>query len=86
MDSLGVNTYRTARNLSRFMRSRGLKSAMVITQYFHIYRSKLALEKSGVQPVYSAHANFFEWRDAYSTLREAIGVYAYQFRDYDSPR
>ena len=76
-DSAGQNTYATARNASLLMKEKGFKSAFVISQYFHISRCRLALRKFGVTKVSAAHANFFEARDIYSTLREVIAFYAY---------
>lgn len=82
VDSGGSNTYLIARNSSRIMRRHGMRSAMVITQYFHVSRSRLALRRFGVSPVYGAHARFFEWRDFYSTGREVAGYIAYSLRSY----
>jgi len=82
-DSAGNNTYLTAKNAARFMQERGLSSAIIITQYFHVPRAKLALERFGVSQVYSAHANFFEARDVYSTAREVIAFCTYLVRSYN---
>jgi vancomycin permeability regulator SanA len=82
VDSNGANTFLTAKNAAQIMREKNLQSALVISQYFHISRSKLALKRFGVAPVYSAHADFFEWRDVYSTAREVVGFYSYCFRSY----
>ncbi|HEY9402440.1 MAG TPA: YdcF family protein [Pyrinomonadaceae bacterium] len=83
VDSSGLTTYLTARNASRMMRENGWQSAMVVTQYFHVPRMRLALKRSGVVPVFSAHAQFFELRDVYSTAREVVGYGAYLLRaDY----
>jgi vancomycin permeability regulator SanA len=81
-DNLGANTFLTAKNAAQIMREKHLESALVISQYFHISRSKLALKRFGIAPVYTAHANFFEWRDLYSTAREVVGFYSYFLRTY----
>jgi uncharacterized SAM-binding protein YcdF (DUF218 family) len=73
MDSEGRTTFATAVNLQRLMAQRGLTSAMVVTQYFHVPRTKLALRKAGVGTVHSVHARYFELRDLYSIPREVIG-------------
>lgn len=83
VDSHGANTYLTAQNAARLMRERHWQSALVVSQHFHISRSKLALRRFGVSLVYSAHAEYFETRDLYSTARETIGYYSYLFRGYD---
>lgn len=79
-DSAGRNSLLTARNAAALMGERGLKSALVVSQYFHVSRSRLALRKAGVKPVYSAHARHFELRDLYSIPREVLGYYAYLLR------
>jgi vancomycin permeability regulator SanA len=83
VDSGGATTRLTARNASRMMRENGWQSAMVVTQYFHVPRTRLALKRSGVTPVFSAHAQYFERRDVYSIAREVAGYGAYLLRaDY----
>ena len=82
-DGGGTTTYRTARNAAEVMRRNGWGSALVVSQYFHIARTRLAVERYGVKPVYSAHAEYFELRDLYSLAREVIGYGAYLVRRYD---
>jgi vancomycin permeability regulator SanA len=77
VDSLGYNTGATARNSAAIMRARGLTSATVVTQYFHISRTRLALRAQGIDPIRTAHARLLEWRDVYSTLREVAAMVAY---------
>ncbi|MEP7218001.1 MAG: YdcF family protein [Bacteroidota bacterium] len=81
-DSNGLTTYHTARNSVAIMKLHGWTNAIVVSQYFHIPRTILAMERSGISPVYSAHANYFEPRDIYSTLREVPGYIDYLFRSY----
>jgi vancomycin permeability regulator SanA len=82
-DGEGLTTSLTARNAAQVMKERGWQSALVISQYFHISRTRLAVESYGVRPVYSAHAEYFELRDVYSIAREVIGYGAYLVRRYD---
>jgi uncharacterized SAM-binding protein YcdF (DUF218 family) len=83
LDSGGNNTYLTARNAARMMGENGWQSAMVVSQYFHVPRMRLALKRSGVTPVFSSHAQYFELRDVYSIAREVVGYGAYLLRtDY----
>jgi vancomycin permeability regulator SanA len=83
VDSGGATTYLTAKNAARIMRENGWQSAMVVSQYFHVPRMRLALKRSGITPVFSAHAQYFELRDIYSIAREVIGYGAYLLRaDY----
>lgn len=77
MDSVGVDTRATAVNAAAIMRAKGWRSATVVSQYFHVPRSKLALSQEGVAEVRGAHPAFFEARDLYSIPREVIGYAAY---------
>ena len=82
VDSEGLNTFASARKTQQLMSERGLSKALVITQYFHVPRSKLALKKFGIPTVYSAHARYFEGRDLYSIPREIAGMLKYTLRNY----
>ena len=77
MDSFGTDTAATAKNAAVYLRINSLKSALVATQYFHVPRTKLALERNGVKVVGASHARYFEMRDIYSTLRETAAYAAY---------
>lgn len=81
-DSAGVNTYASARNVKAILAERGLRSVLVISQYFHVPRSRLALARFGIAPLYWSHARHFEWRDLYSIPRELVGLVRYAMRSY----
>ncbi|MBU8906222.1 YdcF family protein [Desertibacillus haloalkaliphilus] len=76
-DSNGYNTTMTAENARRIMGNLDVRSVTVITQYFHISRTKLAFEKQGFKEVRGAHAEIFEVRDFYSIVREFPAFYKY---------
>jgi vancomycin permeability regulator SanA len=82
IDSQGNNTYLTAKYTAHVMSERRWHSAIAISQYFHLPRTKLALQRFGVKTVYTAHAEFFELRDLYSTVREVFSYCSYQLRKY----
>lgn len=77
LDEHGYTTRLTAQNSATLMHSHGFETAVVVTQYFHITRSRLALHQAGVVRVTSAHPSYFELRDLYSIARETVGVPAY---------
>lgn len=77
VDSLGVTTAATAENTAAIAKEHHWSSVLVISQYFHIPRCRLALSRVGIERVYAAHAHFFELRDIYSIFREVIGYTAY---------
>ncbi|QDP42197.1 YdcF family protein [Radiobacillus deserti] len=78
-DSDGYNTHMTAENTKSIMKEQNLNSAMIITQYFHITRTKLAFYQLGLKQVSSAKADIFEFRDIYSIFREFPAFYKYLF-------
>lgn len=77
VDSAGVTTDATARNCASLMASHGFRSVTIVTQYFHVPRTRLALRRHGVAEIGSAHAHFFELRDLYSIAREVAALPAY---------
>ncbi len=79
-DNTGNTTWMTAKNTARILSARHLKSVLVVSQYFHMARCRLALEKFGVAPVYTSHATFWSVRDLYSVPREAAGYAVYVLR------
>lgn len=80
LDSNGYNTFMTAKNSKVIMEKINLNSVMVISQYYHITRTKLAFKKAGFDKVYSAHAKVFEIRDIYGLTREFFAYYKYLFK------
>lgn len=82
-DALGLDTFATARNARALMAARGWGSALVVSQYFHVPRCRLALRRVGVGDVSSAHADYFELRDLYSTCREVAAYAYYLVRSYE---
>ncbi|QYG06962.1 YdcF family protein [Janthinobacterium sp. PAMC25594] len=79
-DHQGWTTDATARNAAALMRAHGWKSAMVATQYFHVPRFRLALERAGITVSGQVHAPYFELRDLYSVPRETVGYAVYFMR------
>ncbi|WP_207753510.1 YdcF family protein [Sporosalibacterium faouarense] len=77
LDSKGNNTYMTAKNSKEIIEKESFNSVMIISQYYHISRTKLAFKKVGFNKVYSAHARIFEIRDIYSLVREFVAYYKY---------
>jgi len=76
-DSLGLTTAATARNAAAIMRRNGWTSAVVVSQYFHLPRCRLAFRRAGIRAVYSAHTRYFEATDLYSIAREVVAYPAY---------
>jgi vancomycin permeability regulator SanA len=75
IDNAGVTTAATARNFRRMQLKPG--PVIVVSQYFHISRTKLAFRNEGYAHVKGVHADYFEARDLYSIIREFFGFYKY---------
>ncbi|CAN5341975.1 YdcF family protein [soil metagenome] len=80
IDDHGNNTYQTVQNTRELRKTRGIESVVVVSQYFHISRTKMMYRKKGFKNVTGSHARHFEWRDPYSILREFAGYYEYWVR------
>jgi uncharacterized SAM-binding protein YcdF (DUF218 family) len=80
VDDQGVDTRTSAVNAAAILHQRNLQGVLVITQYFHVPRSKLALSKLGVSPIFNAHPRYFEARDIYSNARELPAYLRYLAR------
>jgi len=78
VDSEGLTTGATAKNSAAIMNERQWRSVIVVSQYFHLSRTKLAFSRNGIDDVSAAPANYYERRDAYSLAREVVayGKYA----------
>lgn len=80
VDDQGVDTRATARNATALMRAHDLHSAIVVSQYFHIPRTRLAFAQEGQRGLGSAHPDYFELRDLYAIAREVPGYASYLLR------
>jgi uncharacterized SAM-binding protein YcdF (DUF218 family) len=80
LDSGGDNADLTAKNTVELMTEHKWHSVMVISQYFYIPSTTMTLRRLGVESIYSAHPNFFELLDLYSTAKEVVGYPTYLFR------
>lgn len=81
VDSGGYDTRRTALEAARIMAGRGMRSAIVISQYYHIARTRLAFARAGVEVVHSAHADVaLTFREPYMLFREFVAYYYYLIR------
>ena len=83
VDSRGYDTYQTALNASEIMETHGMHSVIIITQYFHVSRTKYTLARFGVSQVYSANAVYFGLRDLMYIPREVVAYYYYLTRSFE---
>ena len=73
-DSHGVNTAATAKNTAVALHLRGYSTVLAVSQFFHVPRLRLLLAAQGLNVVGNSHAQYFELRDIYSTLREVVAM------------
>lgn len=80
VDQGGQNTWLTARYASGWMRARGLTRVLVVSEYYHVPRCRLAFARHGVPGVFSLSARYVTWRDPCATAREVAGLVKYALR------
>jgi vancomycin permeability regulator SanA len=76
-DNKGVNTFFTAKNFIAWNQSQHYSSAIVVSQFYHITRSKYILRKLGFKNVYNAASDKYTINDVIGTLREVPALYKY---------
>ena len=75
VDNQGSNTQQTVRNTLRLRPQLRFRSLIVVSQFYHISRTKMLFRQAGFAAVSGASPWYFEWRDAYSLLREFAAYY-----------
>ncbi|HEU4496716.1 MAG TPA: YdcF family protein [Flavobacterium sp.] len=75
VDNKGSNTAATVENTLRLKDSLNFKSIIVVSQYFHLARTKMLFKKQHFNEVSSASPRYFEIRDIYSLAREFFAYY-----------
>ncbi|MCE9591491.1 MAG: YdcF family protein [Planctomycetes bacterium] len=82
-DEFGSNTYHTALNARITMRAREIETVMIISDFYHIMRTRLAFSLAGIDDARSAHSNLPpQWGVVYWIGRETVAFYRYLFHDY----
>ncbi|NBW37208.1 MAG: YdcF family protein [Cytophagia bacterium] len=75
VDNFGSNTFATVNNTLKLKDSLKFNSIIVVSQYFHMTRTKMLFRKQGFENVSSVSPQYFEFRDLYSLLREFVAFY-----------
>jgi vancomycin permeability regulator SanA len=77
-DNAGINTYHTAINFLNWNKDKQYSSVVIVSQFYHITRSKYILRKTGFEgKIYSASSREYRWQDITGTLREVPAFYKY---------
>lgn len=75
VDNAGNNTQQTVRNTARLQPALRFRSVLVVSQFYHLSRTKMLFRQAGFTEVSGASPVYFEWRDIYSLLREFVAYY-----------
>lgn len=75
VDNKGDNTRKTVENVLQLKPELQFRSLIVVSQYFHVTRTKKLFRDKGFQEVSSVSPDYFEWRDLYALLREFPAYY-----------
>jgi vancomycin permeability regulator SanA len=84
-DHQGWKTSQAAQHVAEFMKARGVDAVLVVTQYYHITRVKLALRHMGITQIAQAHVGKLQQEDAKEIAREAVATYYYAVKFYFFP-
>ena len=76
VDDIGNTTQASAENFAALAARCRFRSVIAVSQFYHLPRTVLLLQRAGSFQVYQAPADYYELRDAYSLLREFPAYYA----------
>lgn len=75
VDNYGINTRATVDNTIELRDSLKFNSLIVVSQYFHLTRTKMLFRDRGLNDVSGVSPKYFEMRDIYSLFREFAAYY-----------
>ena len=77
VDMKGQNTFATAEHFVRWAKDHDIRSAIVVTSFYHVTRSKYIIGKLGFSQIHSiASKSYFLW-DYFGLFREFVAFYKY---------
>lgn len=79
-DPHGDNTRASARHARAWLDAHGQRSVVVVSQYFHLPRARLAVRQEGLVDAGGTYPRQLFLRDIYSSMREVLGYVAYGVR------
>ena len=80
-DSTGIHTADSARSVAALMQARSLRSVLIVAPYYHITRTKLALQHAGIHQFAQAHAGTLVKEDALAIVHETAALWYYIYQD-----
>jgi uncharacterized SAM-binding protein YcdF (DUF218 family) len=78
-------TQAMARDVAEIMKSHQFQSVMIVTDYYHVTRTKWALIHEGIAQIGKAHVGNLRKEDAFEIGREVVALYAYIGKTYLLP-
>nr|WP_231716852.1 YdcF family protein [Burkholderia ubonensis] len=87
VDDQGDNTLATAQHAMAYLRAHRASRVLLVSQYYHLARARLAFQRIGAGDVriYAAYPRQFQLRDLYSSWREAPAYAVYAIRLWLDP-
>jgi uncharacterized SAM-binding protein YcdF (DUF218 family) len=80
VEDRAANTRESGRHVAHQMRERGLRSALIVTQWFHVARTRLCLEQEGVRTYAAPCGGNVLRREPLFIGREMLGLPAYALK------
>lgn len=82
-DPRGMNTYHTAINTLATMRERDIHSVTIVTDFYHVLRTRLAFSLCGIEDARSVYARApIDAAVLFAVGRDTVAFYRYLFHDY----
>jgi uncharacterized SAM-binding protein YcdF (DUF218 family) len=80
-----LNTEQVATAAGTLLKDNNLESVMIVTEYYHMTRAKLALNHEGINSIQKAHIGELKKEDAMAIAHEIVGLYDFVGRVYVLP-
>lgn len=84
-DHHGQNMGEMARDVATILKSHQATSVMIVTDYYHVTGTKIALAHEGIRQVGNAHVGQFQKEDAVKIGRETVALCEYVGKVYLLP-
>lgn len=87
VDDQGDNTLATAQHTLAYLQAHQLSRVLIVSQYYHLARARLAFERVGIARanISAAYPGRFQLRDVYSSWREVPAYAVYAVRLWVNP-
>ncbi|WP_041490722.1 YdcF family protein [Burkholderia cepacia] len=87
VDDQGDNTLATAQHTRAYMQAHRISRVLIVSQYYHLARARLAFERVGIERanIFAAYPRGFQLRDVYSSWREVPAYAIYALRLWLNP-